>query len=606
MRIQQQQREAQDSFKNLDDENNQADATPQEDWYSDDDADETNSLTIDVRTDDDQQLETVKVKIEPRSPPPLNIPQPAPFVDKLGDLSKIDISAEVSKLLSSLKAKSNPKVLAQTNSVMNESEQVKVKHEQNSPIDSKDNILDSIKIENEDFSPKSSPRTHAQASSSTRDPRMLRDPRESRESRDSRDFRDPRDPRQRRDEQKSVAAIKTEVKDPRSHKLETSIYSSGITAMDTPMDTDLRARADQDHRRKDMDLRQRFTDFGDTDLRFVGGNFTNPSGKTDVDLRQMLTLPFKPVPSHVPCTEIDGSIASHPPISYKVCVVDIPRPDYTGLKLTRNDPQVKYDPRLRKIFRITLTDIADSPMSPPPVKLETPKSPPQIRVDPRRKALDTQGGPSSQGMNTSVPLQGPPEMNMNMGQYMPGPPVMQGMPMMMGPNPMMGNMGPMMGGPMPQNMQMMGPNMGPSMGQNMGPNMGQNMGPNMGQNMGSSMGQNMNSSMGQNMGQNQMNFDPRYNAQRNNGAGLLGPGPMGFGPDVGPNFEGGYPNGNFNNFGPGPGDHRNFGPNPDGPNFGNGGEWNGNQNQNQNRRGGRIRRRNRNKNGPPMHNRSPT
>ena len=76
--------------------------------------------------------------------------------------------------------------------------------------------------------------------------------------------------------------------------------------------------------------------------------------------------------------------------------MDLPRPDYTGLKLTKNDPQVKYDPRLRKIFRLPSIkdDIADSPMSPPPVKvLDTPKSPPLVRTDPRRKALEAAAPP---------------------------------------------------------------------------------------------------------------------------------------------------------------------------------------------------------------------
>ena len=75
-------------------------------------------------------------------------------------------------------------------------------------------------------------------------------------------------------------------------------------------------------------------------------------------------------------------------------MIDIPRPDYTGLKLTRNDPQVKYDPRLRKIFRLSKDEIIESPMSPPPMKmLDTPKSPPPVRIDPRRKALEAHPPP---------------------------------------------------------------------------------------------------------------------------------------------------------------------------------------------------------------------
>ena len=137
-----------------------------------------------------------------------------------------------------------------------------------------------------------------------------------------------RDPRQRRDEPRNMPPNSTintvpkpvEVKETRSLRLETSIYSSGIIAQDTAMDTDLRAKLDQDHRRKDMDFRcfPQAPSFGDTDLRLVGGHYPADAKSGDIDLRQMLSLPFKPVPSHVPCTEIEASISSHPPMPYKV------------------------------------------------------------------------------------------------------------------------------------------------------------------------------------------------------------------------------------------------------------------------------------------------
>ncbi|XP_076240781.1 suppressor of sable isoform X2 [Calliopsis andreniformis] len=602
MRIQQQQRPAQDSFKNMDNECSTQNADQiLENWYSDDedddDDDEGGNLTIVLSNKDSSKEENESpeksqniVKEEPQATTVTpSIPQPAAIVDKLGDLSKIDISAEVSKLLSSLKAhsstsgKSNqqnvngpdyPKVKSSPDRVSDES----VNQTKTGVASTFSASSQLSKVENETSSPRSSPGTSSVPVS--RDPRMSRDP------------------RQRRDEQKSSnSPSRTECKKESKHlRLETSIYSSGITAVDTNMDTDLRTTTDQDLRRKDMDFRQRFqTGFGDTDLRVVGAGFTDASTKSDVDLRQMLSLPFKPAPSHVPCTEIDASISSHPPMTYKVYVVDIPRPDYTGLKLTKNDAQVKYDPRLRKIFRIGKVELADSPMSPPPVKPDTPKSPPQVRSDPRRKALEA-SNLSSQNVNASMmkTVQQPPmEMsNMGMGtgmpvpQGMPGPQGMQGgqgmMPM--GPNPMLGNMGPM----------------GPMMNAPMGP---QNMPP-----MGMTGMSNMPPGMALNgpvVPQNQMNFDPRFNVQRNNGAGLLGPAPgvPGFGPDVNSSYDAppAYSGNNFNNFGPGPGpgpvpqDSGMMGFNPNGPNpnFGmDGPEWNGN---NQNRRGGRIRRRNRNR-----------
>ncbi|XP_078053001.1 suppressor of sable [Augochlora pura] len=605
MRIQQQQRAAQDSFKNMENEcpTEKTDKIL-EDWYSDDEDDdddddddddeEGGNLTIVLSNKDSSKEENefsektsnvaVKEEFQPATLTP-SIPQPAAIVDKLGDLSKIDISAEVSKLLSSIKARGSPGGKSSQQSANGQEYLSKLKSSpdrvssdessgQNKSVFGAPSQV--IKIEHETSSPRSSPGTSSAPVS--RDPRMSRDP------------------RQRRDEQKPSSPSRTECKkESKPLRLETSIYSSGITAVDTNMDTDLRTKTDQDLRRKDMDFRQRFqTSFGDTDLRVVGAGFTDASTKSDVDLRQMLSLPFKPAPSHVPCTEIDATISSHPPMVYKVYVVDIPRPDYTGLKLTKNDAQVKYDPRLRKIFRIGKVELADSPMSPPPVKPDTPKSPPQVRSDPRRKALEA-SNLSSQNVNASMMKSVPqPSMEMpNMGMgpagmtvppAMPGPQGMQaGQNMMpMGPNPMLGNMGPM--GPI-MNAPPMGPQNMPPMGMtgmsNMPPGMPIN---------------------GPVVPQNQMNFDPRFNVQRNNGAGLLGPAP-GFGPDVNPPYDGApsYSGGNFNNFGPGPGpgpvppDSAMMGFNPNGPNpnFGmDGPEWNG---TNQNRRGGRIRRRNRNR-----------
>lgn len=610
LRIQQLQRAAQDSFKNLNDEDDKDNMdNPQGDWYSDDDDDDDDgdNLTIVLKdTQKDEGEGETEGKTSPDKEPkssavlkPAAIPQPAAIVDKLGDLSKIDISAEVSKLLSTIKAqssttsgkaghgqskgeqsgKNSTKQISETLDGPSASKIMKLEvpsdytNQGKGKIDVYSGVLPETGSADDRFkavmeegipSPKSSPNINANSS-----PVVSRDPRMS------------RDPRQRRDDVKLNSpppSGRTELKkESKPLRIENSIYSSGITSMDGPMDTDLRTKSDQDHRRKDMDLRQRYSDFGDTDLR-VG---TTNSTRSDIDLRQMLSLPFKPAPSHVPCTEIDASIASHPPIPFKVYVVDIPRPYYTGLKLSRNDPQVRNDPRLRKIFRLTDADLIDSPMSPPPVKPDTPKSPPQVRTDPRRKALENSCPPTAGAGGPPMNMgsqQQPTENQMGMNP--------QGMPMgMPGNAPMMGNMGPMnMMGNMGGNGPMMGamPNMGPMPPMANMPPMG-NMGPN-----GSHMGPN-----------NQMNFDPRFNAQRNSGAGLLGPAPaMGSFHEGPPNYEGpNFPPGNFNNFGPNE-NMMGFGPNgPPPPNFGGngGGDWNGgNQNQS-NRRGGRARRRNRNR-----------
>jgi hypothetical protein len=139
----------------------------------------------------------------------------------------------------------------------------------------------------------------------------------------------------------------------------TSIYSSAITSsgaastsmthcqLDSGGDIDLRNFPSRQLQPSagfesgtDVDLRQNLLirtssssyTYGDTDLR---------GASSDVDLRGMLGLPFKPVPMHTPATEIDGSLTSHPPIPYKLVPITIPRPDYSGLKLNAADPQVR-------------------------------------------------------------------------------------------------------------------------------------------------------------------------------------------------------------------------------------------------------------------------
>lgn len=52
--------------------------------------------------------------------------------------------------------------------------------------------------------------------------------------------------------------------------------------------------------------------------------------RPDIDLRNM-SLPFKGMQNYTPATEIDASINSHPPMAWKIFIVEIPRPDYTGL-----------------------------------------------------------------------------------------------------------------------------------------------------------------------------------------------------------------------------------------------------------------------------------
>lgn len=62
---------------------------------------------------------------------------------------------------------------------------------------------------------------------------------------------------------------------------------------------------------------------------------------SDMDLRRMqMMLPFKPAPVHTPATEINASLSSYTPAPYRVFIVDIPKPDFSSLKINPRDPQV--------------------------------------------------------------------------------------------------------------------------------------------------------------------------------------------------------------------------------------------------------------------------
>lgn len=83
----------------------------------------------------------------------------------------------------------------------------------------------------------------------------------------------------------------------------------------------------------------------DKDMRFLPGGLGSDASATDIDLR----LPFQPMTNYTPATEIDGSITSHLPITYKVYEVDVPRPIYAELRQHFKSDHTT-DPRLRRIL----------------------------------------------------------------------------------------------------------------------------------------------------------------------------------------------------------------------------------------------------------------
>ncbi|XP_018571214.1 protein suppressor of sable isoform X2 [Anoplophora glabripennis] len=278
-------------------------------WYSDDDDEDDNRLTIKVDNDEVKEKEAAGSEGTEASEVIMSPPQikPLDVVGQLGDLSKIDISAEVTKLLTTMSQSQNQFP----------------------------------------FLPKpegsSTPPQSTASTSTLTDPRTARqDPRTSTEKQEV-PRADPRltaDPRQRSRQGSIEVQNKPE-------KL--SIYEQGsIDRNSEEIDTDFRS-----------------------------------SIRSDVDLRN-LQLPFKGMQNYTPATEIDASINSHLPIPWKVVTVEIPRPDYTGLKLSISDAEKTGDPRLRKIFRLSVEE-RDTPLSP---KASPKSSSTTVRVDPRLRKME--------------------------------------------------------------------------------------------------------------------------------------------------------------------------------------------------------------------------
>ncbi|KAL3270850.1 hypothetical protein HHI36_021368 [Cryptolaemus montrouzieri] len=336
MRIQAQQREnpAQEEKNSVVEDDRELQDT---NWYSDDDDDDDeNRLTIKVDNEEfgsgkdkeEDEDEDRDEKTEKNSTPSISYFNAAPIkplevVEKLGDLSKINITADITKLLSSLSA-TLPTI----------SPMVTPREPEKEPRDPRQAILaeDTPSVLRSPQGPKA-----------VSDPRLSQDPRTS---------EPPRDPRRG-----GLGSAPN-----RSDKL--SIYEQGGLDME------------------------------DIDLRIDGADDFKGSSRSDVDLRT-LGLPFKGMQNYTPATEIDASFSSHPPISWKVSTVDIPRPDYSGLKLSINDAEKTGDPRLRKIFRLSVEE-KDTPTSPK----ESPRASTTVRIDPRlRKVEDTK---SLKNIDTSM------------------------------------------------------------------------------------------------------------------------------------------------------------------------------------------------------------
>lgn len=127
----------------------------------------------------------------------------------------------------------------------------------------------------------------------------------------------------------------------------------------------------------------------DTDMRI-----SSESSIYDVDLRQlnlpnnyqnseeeMNSLPFK-VPVHTPAKEIFASISSHSPMYYQLVKVTIPKPNFTHLKINKDDPRIMEDPRIRRMLKSSTEETSNrSPRAPSRYEMDLPVSPPPSKVD---------------------------------------------------------------------------------------------------------------------------------------------------------------------------------------------------------------------------------
>ena len=209
---------------------------------------------------------------------------------------------------------------------------------------------------------------------------------------EKKEIKDPRlrDPRMHSENKVAAAAARRNS----DEKLGKSIYDSANFKVET-QDSDLRFHSKYDSDERVMNL-DSIVPFGDVDLRNL--NQSQSEGQStdgDFDMRKF-GLPFKPIPVHSAATEIDASLNSHPPINYKVETILIPRPDFSSIKVNPTDPQVKRDPRLRRLFRINSSDSESKEEQPKKSGLptdprqrkqaiaDTPKSPTELPFSPKQ------------------------------------------------------------------------------------------------------------------------------------------------------------------------------------------------------------------------------
>ncbi|KAJ9601643.1 hypothetical protein L9F63_000176, partial [Diploptera punctata] len=531
LRIQQQQRKTEElnsqDQSGKEEEKDMDSEQQEENWYSSDE--EEASLADVLKNLSKQEMKEQKEQQQLRQPspsttPPLPPPKSTAILDGI-KLSEINISEPVSKLLSIIQQTTSSSNLGQMN--------ISQSHLSADTIDSRASSTQSVMAK--------------ELVTGTRDPRLaLGDQNKRSTSISSLSPNAQESPRQdprisKRSSQKSQShrtSIYSSVVNPLSSNITqtgSEIESKNYHVSQQQVNTSFELGTDMDPRTRPSTSASQYP-LGD--LEDVG----------NIDMKGALGLPFKPVPMHKPATEIDASLTSHPPIQYKVIPVSIPWPDYSRLKLN-----VRSDPRLRKLFKVSSSSSKrqSSPPPPPPPSSPPPfpkQSPSAARNDPRRRSA-----PMSPHSTSSPRIQDTPPVYSDM--MSPNPMGMAQNSMSLVQNQMNINQNPMGGGqnplglgqnPIGMNQNPMGMNQNP-MGMNQNP-MGMNQNP-MGMNQ-NPMGLMQNTGMPSGMGPSMppgLGFDPRLPRNPRNAPGLLGPAPlpMNFCPNT-PKYdemdEGGGPN----------------------------------------------------------------
>ena len=210
-------------------------------------------------------------------------------------------------------------------------------------------------------------------------------------------------------------------RDPRTRDPRTSRAGSSSAAGMGDIDLRIQGGINRAAVQQDVDLRLAAPGTtNDVDFRLSAGSFEKV-GSADIDLRRF-GLPFQPSSASLlpPVREIDASFDSHPPMEYRVCIVDCIPLDYSLIRV--NSDWAHLDPRQQKSFSsdsVVHQQRDFSSTEPPSIPLgpasPDPPSPPELHG--MRTDMDTSSGYSSFRPCSSDPRARDPRRSASVAQH---------------------------------------------------------------------------------------------------------------------------------------------------------------------------------------------